>query len=309
MQIPIIEILAPIFGIIILGYILKKQNFPGETFWDPAEKITYYLLFPSLLIHKISNAPLITGGYLKLIGASVSAVLSISLLLLAFRFFMKSNGPSFSSLFQGTVRFNTYIGLTIILQIYGTSGMVTAGIIMAVLIPLVNLLSVSFLIKYGQKSESQSDSWLIISKTARNPIVIACLLGITLNSAGIQLTNSLSLFLQILGQAALPLGLLTVGGSMQFGAMKKTGHYIASASILKLIAMPAVMWMFCILFKVPAKFTAIALIFAALPGSALSFILAKQLGGDSRLMANIVTVQTCLSIVTLPLLLSVITKT
>lgn len=309
MNFSIIKILAPIFSVIIAGYFLRRKNFPGENFWGPAEQITYYVLFPALLIHKIATATLITGSFTKLIGASVAAVLCISIVLLITRWSLKTDGPAFSSLFQGTVRFNTYIGLTIILQLYGPSGMLTAGIIMATLIPLVNILSVYVLINFGSIRSTNSNNWHVLSITARNPVVIACLVGIILNITGTKPPDSISLFLKILGQAALPLGLLIVGGSLQFGAIKKTGHYIAVASLLKLLVMPGIMWLFCFLFKVPSNFTAIAMIFAALPGSALSFILAKQLGGDSRLMANIVTVQTCLSIVTLLLLLSVFTQT
>lgn len=306
MQLSIIAILAPIFGIIILGYILRRKNFPGQSFWQPTEQVTYYVFFPALLIHKISSAPLITGGFAKLIGASVTAVLCISFFLFIFRRFLKKDGPAFSSVFQGAVRFNTYIGLTIILQLYGSAGMLTAGVIMATLIPLVNVLSVYVLINYGRMRLSNSNSRPVIGNSARNPIVIACLVGILLNVSNTKPPDAITLFLEILGQAALPLGLLTVGGSLRFGAIKKTGQHIVGASLLKLVVMPVVMWFFCYLFKVPTSFTAIAMIFAALPGSALSFILSKQLGGDSRLMANITTVQTCLSIITLPILLSLI---
>lgn len=305
----IFEILAPIFSIIILGHILRRKNFPGENFWGPAEQFTYYVLFPALLIHKIATAPLITGGFSKLIGASVAAVLCISIVLFIVRWFLRTDGPVFSSLFQGTVRFNTYIGLTIILQLHGSSGMLTAGVIMAALIPLVNILSVYVLIHFGTMRSTDSNNWHIVSITARNPVVIACLVGILLNISGTKPPGYISIFLQILGQAALPLGLLTVGGSQQFGSIKQTGRYIAAASLLKLLVMPGIMWFFCSLFTVPMNFTAIAIIFAALPGSALSFILAKQLGGDNRLMANIITAQTGLSIVTLPLLLSFFAQT
>ena len=70
--------------------------------------------------------------------------------------------------------------------------------------------------------------------------------------------------------------------------------------------MPAAMWGFCLLFNVETAAKTIAVLFAALPGSALSFILARQLGGDSKLMAGIVTVQTCFSVLTLPTILALI---
>ena len=78
--------LAPIFSLIALGYFLKRINIPGEKFWDLADKITYYILFPSLLIYKLANANLsgINGFDIVL-----SAITSISVLALFLMFLDK----------------------------------------------------------------------------------------------------------------------------------------------------------------------------------------------------------------------------
>jgi predicted permease len=48
--------LGPIFFVIGLGYVLRRSRFPGEAFWPTAEKLTYYLLFPALLVHRLALA-------------------------------------------------------------------------------------------------------------------------------------------------------------------------------------------------------------------------------------------------------------
>jgi predicted permease len=71
--------------------------------------------------------------------------------------------------------------------------------------------------------------------------------------------------------------------------------------------MPFLMWLSCTLFGVDNLSTAVAVLFAALPGSPLSYILAKQLGGDTRLMSSIIAVQTGISMVSLPIIISLVT--
>lgn len=296
--------LFPIFSVILLGYCCRRAGFPGDGFWQPAERLTYYVLFPALLIQKIAAAQVGPHSVPSLALALVVAVLVVSAVLLLLRPLLTSDRQAFTSLYQGTVRFNTYIGLSIIIVLFGRQGMVLAAVIIAILIPLVNLLSVSVLSHFG--GSGPGGIRRIVLALARNPVVIACLAGIALNAANVRLPRWGSEFLLILGRASLPLGLLTVGAGLELKAARTQGFQITAACFLKLIVMPAVMWIACSVFRVAPLPTAVAVLFGALPGSALSFILARQLGGDSRLMAGIVTIQTCVSMVTIPIVLSLL---
>ena len=62
----IVSILLPIFAVIVLGYILRRGNFPGDNFWQPAESLTYYVLFPALLVQKIATAADVSFSFLPL---------------------------------------------------------------------------------------------------------------------------------------------------------------------------------------------------------------------------------------------------
>ena len=228
--------------------------------------------------------------------------LGASLLLVVFRKSLVRDGPAFTSLFQGTVRFNTYIGLTIILYAMGESGMLVAAVIMATLIPLVNILSVAVLLRHGRNSGGRGWRAFIVS-LCKNPVVVACVVGIILQVARIEIVPPLADTLAILGKAALPLGLLSVGAALDFRVFQASRLAICAACLLKLVFLPFLMFLGCRIFAVQGVAAGVALLFAALPGSALSFILARQLGGDSRLMSAIVTAQTCLAPITMPLVL------
>jgi predicted permease len=123
---------------------------------------------------------------------------------------------------------------------------------------------------------------------------------------GIGLHGSVNEILLIFSRAALPLGLLSVGAGLSFRAAGKSGLTVTSTAVLKLLIFPLIMWMTCRLLGIGPMASSIAVLFAALPGSPAAYILSKQLGGDSQLMASIITVQTPLSMVTLPLVLGLL---
>jgi predicted permease len=134
----------------------------------------------------------------------------------------------------------------------------------------------------------------------RNPLVLACAAGTLLNISGTGLYQSFNDLLIIFGRAALPIGLLSVGAGLSFTAARKSGSVVAPVCLLKLIIFPLIMWITCRTLNLDTMSASVALLFAALPGSPAAYILARQLGGDSLLMASIITVQTPLSMVTIP---------
>jgi len=141
----------------------------------------------------------------------------------------------------------------------------------------------------------------------KNPLILACLAGMACNLLGLQLPEMVENFTAILGKGSLPLGLLAVGASLHITSIKKAGNEVLYACILKLIIMPLLMYLSCTLFGVDSLSTAVVVLFAALPGSPLSYILAKQLGGDTRLMSSIIAVQTGISMISLPIVIALVT--
>jgi len=140
----------------------------------------------------------------------------------------------------------------------------------------------------------------------RNPLIIACTSGIILNYSGIGLHAVLEETFSIFGRAALPVGLLCVGAAVDVAAARNSGKIVAFSSVLKLIVFPLLMWSLCILLRLDHQLSAIAILFAALPGSPAAYILSRQLGGDSSLIAGIITVQIVAAMVTFPLVMALL---
>lgn len=301
----ILNSLLPVFLIIIAGYVLQRIKFPGDKFWPGAETIVYYILFPALLFSSSASASWEFYSVASMVWAILAAMFVMSGLLLLFRLKLAKTNASFTSIFQGSIRFTTYVGLAAAYSLLGDDGLYIAAIYITILIPLVNILSIMVLVKFG--GQESGWNWIFIT-VVKNPLVIACLGGMLVNLTGFQLPATIDNLMAILGRGSLPLGLLAVGASLQFSSLKKTRLEIAYACIFKLLLMPLLMWLACILIGVDKLSTAVAVLFAALPGSPLSYILAKQLGGDTKLMSSIIAVQTGVAMISLPVIAALVTR-
>jgi malonate transporter len=304
MNISIIGSLIPIFVVILAGYIFRKVRFPGDDFWSYAERITYFVLFPALLFQKTASASLDFHSLGPMVITLVSTISVIASLIFFIRPWWPAGDAAFTSFFQGGIRMNTYVGLSAAFALFGDEGLTLAAVAFAVWIPLTNVLCVSVLVGFR---DSEKKDWLsLLSCIVRNPLILACVAGIMLNLSGIGLNKGVSETLLIFGRASLPLGLMALGAGLDIASARDSRGIIVLNCILKLIVMPMCMWVAAIMLGVGPVATAIAVLFAALPGSPNSYILARQLGGDSLLMANIVTAQVILSMVTLPVIMMLV---
>jgi predicted permease len=307
----IFAVLLPVFSLIILGFVFSRAGFPGNSFWEAAERLTYYVLFPSLLVQKIAAPTVAIGGrevILALFAVLVATVLAWTVILLLVRPLVHRDGPAFTSVYQGTVRFNSYIGISIVLVTFGEQGIVVAAMLLSFLIPLVNFACITVLVRFGRTGTENAlnKRRAVVRAVLTNPVVLACILGLALHHGQLVIPQPFASLLDILGRASLPLGLLAVGAALQPMVLRHHSGTIMAVTLYKLLLNPLLVWLFCQIFALPPLTTKVVVIFAALPGSALSSILARQLGGDAPLVAGITTAQIMAAAVTLPLVLYLI---
>jgi len=292
---------APIFLIIVLGAVLRRSGFPGDAFWPAAERLTYFVLFPALLLASLARAKiggLPVGGMAAVI---VLAALAMTALLIALRRPLGLDGPAFTSLFQGAIRFNTYLGVATTAAVLGEDGITLAAVYLAAMVPLGNVLCVAALSAFT--GESGVRPWAMAGAIARNPLILACLAGLAIGLWGGGLPGWADLFLSFLGRAALPVGLLCIGAGLDLGATHAARGTIALSCLLKLAVMPAITAGAALALGLDGPAASVVILFNALPAAPAAYVLARQLGGDARLMAGILTAQIAASAVTLPVLL------
>jgi predicted permease len=301
----IIFAIIPVFLTILAGYLCRHYKFPDPNFWNGAEKITYYFLFPALLFSKMVTADLTKVDFVDPVIVILLMFAAITLLLLITKPLMGIGNAQFTSVYQGSIRFNTFIGLAVVSSLYGSEGLIVAVILASIMIPVINLLSVSVLEFFSDKELGDTNQRLLKS-VMTNPLILACITGIGLNLLGVIVHDVLIQTLNIFARAALPLGLLTVGAALTLNTLKSASKPLVISCLFKFIALPVLSMSLCALLDVEGMVKNVLLILTSLPTAAASYVLARQLRGDYQLMATIITGETLLAVLFMPTILLVL---
>jgi hypothetical protein len=166
----VIAALLPVFLLIVLGFVLKRSLMRLETQWHGLERLTYYVLFPALLIQTLVKADLSSVPVAGVGGALLLSALVMSLLCLGLRPLLSRlaiDGPAFTSIFLGATRWQTYVALAVSGNLYGEIGLALASVAMVAIIPLVNVFSVAVLAHYA--SPEKQSVRAIAMTVVRNP--------------------------------------------------------------------------------------------------------------------------------------------
>lgn len=297
----IIFAVLPVFATIVAGFFVNKTGILSNEFWFDANKLVYWFLFPAFLFHKTSSISLGelsgSGFVLALLGAYL---LCLSLMFLISRVF-GSTAASTSSLLQGSSRHNTFIALAIAEPLFGETGLALAAVATAALIPLTNLTIIPImtaLLQGGRGARTLTRN--MARELLRNPFILSIGLGISFNLSHINEIPLLTDCTALIGRAALPMVLLCIGASLGSSRSETGVGPLLTASAVKLIAFPSLTAFAIAWFELPVLEGMVLMLYAALPTSSAAYALARQMGGDATLMANMITFQTALSLISLP---------
>lgn len=294
--------IAPVFLIIATGYLLFRTRLVDETIWSAIEHLCFYLLFPFLIIRTLSRANLGSVPVFDFFTVIVVAILGMASLLVLIQVFVwrrfPESGPSFSSIFQGATRFHGFVAIAVIGPLYGDAGVTLAALALAIMVPLLNVISVIVLSVYG-RNERKPELFAVARKVATNPLIIACLVGLLLNRVGVP--DILFATIDIIGAGGLGLGLLAVGASMKLGHAAQHKMLLTIGVLTRLIGMPVIVIAMSWLVGLEGTARTVAIIAGAVPTAASAYVMARKMGGDAELMSSIVTFQVIVAFFTLPL--------
>ena len=301
------DALLPVFLIIAFGVVLKRTLLPADEAWLGLERLTYFVLFPALLTVTTATADLkdVPAG-------AVAIALFLSVIFLSAALFaaraplvraLALSGPAYSSMFQGATRWNTYVGLAVASALYGTPGLALISIAIVAMVPILNVINV-WIIAHNA-AEERPGLATIIGHMLRNPFIWSSLAGIAINLSGLPLPKAIVVFGEILGRASLALGLLLVGAGLALGEVLKPDARIYVTAALKLLVMPAIAIGIGVALGLSGVALSVVAIASSVPSAPSGYVLARQLGGDAPLLARILTFETLLALVTIPLALAV----
>jgi predicted permease len=303
----VIAALLPVFILIVLGAILRRSLMRLETQWHGLERLTYYVLFPMLLIQTLVKADLSRVPVAGVGGALLLSVLAMSLLCLALRPALSRlaiGGPAFTSIFQGATRWQTYVALSVSANLYGEVGLALASVAMVAIIPLVNVFSVAVLAHYAAPEKRSTRA--IVMTVVQNPLIWACAIGLGINLIHLPLPRIWHEVADALGRSSLAIGLLVTGAGLQLQGLLRPSLGATIGVVFKLVLMPALALGLALWFGLSGRNLAIVAICGAVPSSPSAYVLPRQMGGDAPLLAQIITLQTILAAVTMPIAIALV---
>lgn len=297
--------IVPVFLLIALGYGLKKSGFLPLNVWGPIEKFAVYVLYPGFLIPAIWHANLsgFAAGPVSL--GVLGSVVFASVVGFALKPFLKLSGPTFTSVFQGLMRFNSFVFIPVAAGIFGDRANAIAAVAISALIPASNMICILVLARWGEPEGAVPERTpLWMAKTLlTNPIFASCLIGLLLNFSHIPSIPYVEKSLAMLGQAAIPTGLILAGAGLSFSYIYRRPVLVSLVSLFKILVMPVLAWQICRMCGGDVLAQGVALACGAAPCAAAAYVQARHMGGDAPLMAGIVAMTTSLSAVTMPLLI------
>ncbi len=296
----VLDTIFPLFALLLLGCVLRITHITNEAFLKTADKLVYYIFFPAMLFWKIGNSAPHTGFSFGLCLAgilAVGAVFSLSLV-----FIHKSRMPGFQagSFSQACYRFNTYIGMAIVMNTLGEEGVRYFGILVGFAIPLINVMAVSVLIWHsGQNLDIREKIRFFARALISNPLILGCVAGLLVSRSGFVFPRVMNNTFSLMTSVTLPLALISIGGTLSFKGLASHTKASLVAAMLKLLVLPVLGFLMLTLFDVTGIPFKTGMIFFCLPTSTAIYVLSAQLNSDTELASAAIMLSTLFSFVSL----------
>ncbi len=303
----ILETLAPIILLITLGSILARIRFLGTEFMADLNKLAFGIGLPALLFQSAAHASGPPPETLKLFGVMLGATLLVTaaawIFVRAARLPRTSRGTFIQAAFRGNL---AYIGIPVIAyslaDLPGGRGpelLAAAVVIMTAMMIIYNVMAVAVL------QHGAMDVRSLLQSILTNPLVLAGGAGLLCGASGLQVPVVLDRVLESLGAIAVPIALLCIGGSLTTNTMRGRISWIAAAVAFKVVGVPLCAWLIARAVGLTPTETRLALILCAAPTAAVSFTMARQMGGDETLAAGAIAASTLASFVSLAVALTI----
>jgi len=311
----IIDSLAPVVLLIGLGVFLVRISFVKREMLKGMNDLAYWIGLPTFIFYSLATVPLKTaalGPMLAVFLTGTAAALGGGFIAVRL---LKQPIASRGTFLQATFRGNlAFIGLPIV--VFTASGLPDADpqtmqeLAVLTLAPMMVIYNVvAVLLLYGSQTGFSGE---LVAKTLRqvatNPLILASVAGIAVALAGWTFPNFLDRTLEALGRLALPLALLSIGGSLVTVPVRGSLAAAGTASLLKVGVAPLIGIGAGIALGAPSEVLLVAAIYLSCPTAAASYVLARQLGGDEALAASTIVISTLLSLISLSLAVAFISS-
>jgi hypothetical protein len=300
----ILNSLFPVFAIIVLGHILKRFGLTTDLFLSNSDRLIYFIFFPILLFWKIGTAPPAASMNFDYCLAALSAVTVVFVLSILYIKIGKVGEFQAGTFSQSCYRFNTYVGMALVLSAFGESGGRYFGILIGIIIPWVNVMAVTVLIWFsGRRFTFWKQVQATFQAVFSNPLFIACVAGFVFSNTLNVFPKSIDNTFSLLSMVTLPLALLSIGGTLTLKSLKTYFRLSIAASGFKLLVLPLTGYFMLSAFDVSGLPFKVSMILFTLPTSTAMYVLSSQLNSDTDLASANIFSTTILSFFSLSLVL------
>lgn len=303
----VLSIVAPVFALIASGYLARRIGVIGLAAVSELNRFVVYLALPALLFDVMAHAKgpdLAQPGFIAAFGLASGLVFygTVGAGLLAGRPLASASIDGLLGSYANTA----YMGFPVLLMLFGPESLVPVTLA-SILTVCVLFASAIVLIEIGSQSARRPLrlAGKVAASLARNPLLIAPVLGAAYGATGLGLPAAADTFLRLLGGAASPLALVVIGlflAEPRPVAKADVGASVGLAAV-KLFVQPALTWGLAMALAVPQPLAAMAVLLAAMPTGTGPFMLAEFYKLPAVVTSATILVSTLGALVTLPLLM------
>ncbi|WP_273266062.1 AEC family transporter [Flexistipes sinusarabici] len=293
----LLSIVSPIFIVLALGKILSLFNLIKTDFINASNRLIFFVLLPALLFYKIAQAEIYTSFNLTIFLVMCVTVFSIFMLSFIVGRIFHVGKKQLGTFAMNNFRANyAYMGLPVSYYAFGDEGLMIASLLMAFIVPLVNLLSI---ISLSLNSSKKVRMWTFIKNTLLNPLAIGCILGIIFSLAKIEFYYFIDKTLSLLTGVTLPLALLCIGATMKREMIRGNKLLIANTLLIKLLVMPFTAFLIISTFSETISLTGqVLIIMLSSPAATVNYVLASSMDGDPDVASGGIILSTVFSLFT-----------
>jgi hypothetical protein len=307
----ILNVLAPVFLMIALGAGLQRSAFVSENFLKEANRVTYWLGLPALLFSQLVDSFHRFGGAGLMLTAMLIATVAVLVAGYLTAWLLRVPGAAAGTFVQGAFRGNlAFVGLPIVFSLpdtplaWGVTVRTAAVLTVAPMMVFYNAAAV-FVLLFSQHAVGRAMVKPLLKQLVTTPPLLATFAGMGFALAGWTLPAALDKTFTALGEMALPLGLLGVGGSLVTVKLGANWRAPLAAALLKTALAPLLGWMVGRALGLGAVELKVMLLLLACPTAIVSYTMALEMKGDEALASGTIVLSVLTSVVTLAVIVGV----
>ena len=291
----ILSAFAPVFAMIIAGYLVRVTGWLPAPVWSGVNRLNYRLLLPCFLFAALAQADFGGSGLVLLAAASGGASLVVAALALVLAKALRLDRAATAPLLAVAGLWNLVMFMALSARLLGPEVYAASAAILGpgTLVGAAIAVAAFALMRAGSNG-------IGLKRLALDPLVVGTLAGLFFNLTGLTAVPLITETLALMGAGATAAILISMGAGLEFDALKGRVGPLSLAALLRAVVAPAVFLAFGLALRLPAEHVVLLTLAGGAPGAAITYAIATELDGERPLTAGMLTASVLISALALP---------